>query len=235
MILFSLAEFIFVAVFLILPPLINAPEKEILTLDFSKGYSISTYAVFLFSLFIFAERIYTEKKNNKKSGFNTKKSSLIEKTSIGTVCLGAIFIVSAVFQVFALFENKDGFKSQTIIFPENFFYFASFFTGTFFAAFSEEVIYRFYLPDALKDGLKFLSFGRLNCEKSKALNLFLEFLSVCVFALSHRYLGIFAVLNAFFSGLILRICMIKSKSVLVPFLIHSIYNFSVFLFVGFIS
>ena len=235
MILFSLAEFIFVAIFLIFPPLINAPENEVLTLDFSKGYSISTYAVFLVSLFIFAERNYSEKKNNKKSVSNAKKSSLIEKTSVGTVCLGAIFIVSAVFQAFSLLENKGSFKSQTIIFPESFFYFASFFTGTFFAAFSEEVIYRFYLPDALKNNIKILSLGRLNCEKSKALNLLFELLSVCIFALSHRYLGLLSVFNAFFSGFILRFCLIKSKSVFVPFLIHSVYNFSVFLFARFIS
>lgn len=233
MIFFSLAEFIFVAFFLIAPPLFNAPKNEII-LDFSKGYSVSTYAVFLVSVFIFAEKVYADKKNNKTSDFNEKKSSLIEKTSIGTVCLGAIFIVSAVFQLFSFLENKNSFNSQKIIFPENFFYFANFLFGTFFAAFSEEVIYRFYFPFALKENVKNLSRGKLNSENSKILNLFFEFLPVCVFALSHRYLGILAVLNAFFSGLILRFCMIKSKSVFVPFLIHSIYNFSVFIFAKFI-
>lgn len=234
MIFFSLAEFIFVAFFLIAPPLFNAPKNEII-LDFSKGYSVSTYAVFLVSIFIFTERIYADKKNSKTSDLIAKKSSFIEKISVGTVCLGAIFIVSAIFQLFALLENKNSFNSQKIVFPENFFYFANFLLGTFFAAFSEEVIYRFYFPFALKENVKNLSRGKLNSENSKALNLFFEFLSVCVFALSHRYLGILAVLNAFFSGLILRFCMIKTKSVFVPFLIHSIYNFSVFIFIRFVS
>lgn len=234
MIFFSLAEFIFVAFFLIAPPLFNAPKNEILVLDFSKGYSFSTYAVFLVSVFIFAERSFSDKKNNKTGDLITKKSSLIEKTSVGTVCLGAIFIVSAFFQLSALLENKNSFNSQRIIFPENFFYFINFLFGTLFAAFSEEVIYRFYLPFALKENVKNLSREKLNSEKSKTLNLFFEFLSACVFALSHRYLGILAVLNAFFSGLVLRFCMIKSKSVFVPFFIHSLYNFSVFIFVKFI-
>ena len=73
MIFFSLTEFIFVAFFFIAPPLLNVPKSEILVLDFSKGYSISTYAVFLFSVFIIAERIYADKKNKKTSDFNEKK------------------------------------------------------------------------------------------------------------------------------------------------------------------
>ncbi len=234
MIFFSLAEFIFVAFFLIAPPLFTSPKSEII-LDFSKGYTVSTYAVFLVSVFIFAERVYADKKNSKTSDLIAKKSSFIEKISVGTVCLGAIFIASAVFQIFSLHENKNSFNSQKIIFPENFFYFANFLFGTFFAAFSEEVIYRFYLPFALKENVKNLSRGKLNSENSKTLSLLFEFLSVCIFALGHRYLGILAVLNAFFSGLILRFCMIKTKSVFVPFLIHSIYNFSVFIFVRFVS
>lgn len=232
MILFSLAELIFVLSFLIFPPLLNAPKSGALVLDFSKGYPLSVFSVFLIALFIFFMEEYESKISKKTASFAEieKKSSVISKISIGTVCLGVVFIVSATFKIIELISNGAGFETQKTILPETVPYFVNFAAGTFFSAFSEEVIYRYYLPKALKENSKILSRNKIKPSKQKYLSLFFEFASVCVFALSHRYLGFSPVLNAFFSGAVLRICMIRSNSVLIPFLVHSVYNFSVFIF-----
>lgn len=155
-----------------------------------------------------------------------QKYEVILKIGNGTLCFGLIIIVAAVFEAAGFFIDKN-LNQDEIIFPRNELYFANFIFGTFCAAFTEEIFYRFYLPEALKRNFNILSFGKLDSEKSKTLGIFFEIISVLIFAFSHRYLGLLAVLNAFFSGAILRLCMIKSKSVFVPATVHFVYNLCV--------
>lgn len=202
-------------------------------LDFSHGYKSAVFILFLVSILIFGiERkvFYRNGKSNlEKSGApkSSKKYEIILKIGTGTLCFGLITIVAAVFETTGFFIDGN-LNQDEIIFPLNEVYFANFIFGTFCAAFEEEIFYRFYLPEALKRNFKILSFEKLDSEKSKTLGIFFEIISVLVFAFSHRYLGFLAVLNAFFSGAILRFCMIKSKSVFVPATVHFSYNFCVF-------
>lgn len=90
------------------------------------------------------------------------------------------------------------------------------------SSFSEEVLYRVYLPDVLYT----VSEKKLGSTKALA---FSEILSVLVFALSHRYLGIPAVINAGICGIFLRICYKKSGTVFAGFAAHFLYNIFMFI------
>jgi len=60
--------------------------------------------------------------------------------------------------------------------------------------------------------------------KKTASFLFTEAVPVLVFAFSHRYLGMPAVLNALIAGIFLRICFLKSGSIFSGFAAHFLYN-----------
>lgn len=247
--LFSVLEFIFVFVFLILPSLFVSEKQGGVVLDFSHGYKAQVFILFLISVVIFLiEKKFlhpaqndekSSRKNSGKSDFencgrlkSSNKYEIIMKIGNGTLCLGMIFFVSAAFQAIGFFV--DGNFQDEIVFPKNAFYFINFVFGTFCAAFTEEIFYRFYLPSAFKKNLKILSFGKFDSQKSKPIEIFIEIISVLIFAFSHRYLGLLAVLNAFFAGAILRFCLIKSKSVFIPTVAHFIYNLFVFFVIKFI-
>ena len=92
-----------------------------------------------------------------------------------------------------------------------------------FSAFFEELIFRFYLPAAFKGILEKIHTG----EK---FYLAAEIFTAVVFALCHRYMGFFSVINALFAHFLLRFCFKKSGSIFCSALTHFIYNITVLVF-----
>lgn len=224
---FSVLEFLIITVFFICPSLFASYSGREVLLDFSHGYRLQTFMLFFVSLLVF----YMERKvfMHESKLLKDRKTNFIIKAGSGTFCLGVLFLISAFCELLSFFLTSPLLKSESrIIFPRAVFYKLNFVTGTFLAAFTEEIFYRFYLPEGLKRNLSILSFERLNPKSSKVINLSLEVTAVLIFALMHRYLGFFAVVNAFFSGAVLRVCMKKTNSIMVPAVIHFIYNISVF-------
>lgn len=86
-----------------------------------------------------------------------------------------------------------------------------------FAAFYEEIVYRMYFPDGLIDLLQHLITG-------KKLNIICEIAGCLVFALAHIYMGVYAVINAFFAHIVLRFCYKKCGSIWYGFAAHFAYN-----------
>ncbi len=85
------------------------------------------------------------------------------------------------------------------------------------AALYEELFFRLFLPDETASLFHSGAF-RIPCE------LFI----ILLFAFGHRYLGLWAVINAFLAGLILRVSYVKSGSFLSCFAAHFIYNAIIF-------
>lgn len=83
------------------------------------------------------------------------------------------------------------------------------------SAFSEEVIYRAYLPLAIK---------KILGEKKRFSQACAEILSVLIFGAAHASNGILAVLNALFAGFILMTCFKKTRGIWAGFLAHFSYN-----------
>ena len=93
------------------------------------------------------------------------------------------------------------------------------------ASFYEEALYRLYLPEMLGAVLKdvFLKSKKWKKRAETAVRIS-ETLSVAAFALSHRYLGLPSVVNAFFAGIVLRICCKKSGTLWTNTAAHFAYN-----------
>lgn len=86
-----------------------------------------------------------------------------------------------------------------------------------FAALYEEVIYRLFFVDAL-----FL----LASKKItwKYLNVICEIAGCAVFAFAHMYLGWYAVINAVFAHVVLRVCYKKTNNIWPCVAAHAFYN-----------
>lgn len=129
----------------------------------------------------------------------------------------ALLLISAVFFQFAAGFFPSAEKQTDFIKPENLrqwvFCILSFFSG----AILEENIFRFYLPAFFRKVFpaKF---------SSGFLQLIPEFFPCVLFALCHRYLGIFAVLNAFSAHAILRLLFYRTSSPLLNYSVHFFYN-----------
>lgn len=128
-----------------------------------------------------------------------------------------LLFVSASFFQFAASFSTFYFPDVNFIRPENFrkwiFCILAFFSG----AILEENIFRIYLP---------CFFRKFFPQKFRLgfLQLVPEFFPCILFALCHRYLGIFAVLNAFTAHIILRFVFLKDSSPLLNYSIHFFYN-----------
>ena len=85
------------------------------------------------------------------------------------------------------------------------------------AAFFEEIIYRFYLADAL-----FSLISRKSAAKFWIV--FCEVFACLFFAAAHLYLGVFSVINAALAHIALRFCYKKCGSIWCGVCAHFIYN-----------
>lgn len=159
-----------------------------------------------------------------------EKKPFFVYSSCALVSFGILCLSSVIFESASYFFRIGG-GIQKIIFPSSFLGWINFFFGVIFAAFFEEVIYRFYLPRAFRE-----IFGKIKifrnsdvAQNNQRLSVFCEGLALLLFGLGHIYLGILGFLNALVCGAALRFCMIKTKSLWIPFGIHAIYNFLSFL------
>lgn len=93
-----------------------------------------------------------------------------------------------------------------------------------FAAFYEEVLYRFYFTDKLKLLLDHLPASRFKEKCGKWLGLLCELLGLLCFAFAHLYLGWLSVINAAWAHIFLRLCYKKTGKIWPGFAAHFIYN-----------
>lgn len=144
------------------------------------------------------------------------KAKLVLDSSIFFVGFGALFLCSAIFQFSAFICGYSNVSAEVLL-PNNFcsifFCLLTFLSG----AVLEENIFRIYIPAF---SFSFFREKKLNKLAKFAVELF----PAMLFALCHRYLGIFAVLNAFFAHFILRKSFLKSSSPILSYLIHFFYN-----------
>lgn len=163
-----------------------------------------------------------------------EKKPFFVYSSCALVCFGSLCLSPVIFETISYFFEIGG-GIQKVIFPSSFLGWINFFFGVIFAAFFEEVIYRFYLPRAFREILQKRLTGKKKASEkmfdNQRLSVFCEGLALLLFGLGHIYLGILGFLNALVCGAVLRLCMIKTKSLWIPFGIHAVYNFLSFLIV----
>lgn len=207
--------FTLVLIFFILPPLSVSQGTENVMFSqwkFPLGQFLSFYV--LFFVFFVQRKLFSASSEYEKSS----RKGFVINSSFFFISFGSLCLVSALLQGIAFLSGKS--ESQNVLKPEGsgwIFCILNF----LFAAANEEILYRFFLPESL---VFFSGFAK-NEKTKKILAFFSEILSAFVFALSHRYLGLFSVLNAFFAHGILRICFRKTGKLGINVLSHFLYNF----------
>lgn len=214
-------EFFLISAYFVIIPLIK-PVPEIQTISFNLNYmSLIMTCLFLYIYYRY-EFTLTERR---------KLNILTFLINIGKVLFyfGIIVLINSILTVISvLFEIE----TNPIKLPEITFFSAVFGIVKFLiSAFFEEGLYRLYLPSVLIifSGNFVEKFFCKWSEKKKKylisiLRWLIEILCVYVFALGHRYLGFLAVINAFLSGIILRLIYLKNKSIFFGAFAHFIYN-----------
>lgn len=89
----------------------------------------------------------------------------------------------------------------------------------------EEFTYRWLLPVRLRS---FMLHGKPDDDYTVTEKILCEISIICLFALSHRYMGWWAVLNALIAGIILRTRFFISGSVYPALIAHILYNLIAF-------
>ena len=127
------------------------------------------------------------------------------------------------------FQSSSDDQLEKIV-PEGFWSNFYIWLSLFVSALYEELLYRKFLPD---EALSICSYRYLDPptieeasvdskQNSLKYRIIVESLIVLIFALGHRYLGVWAVLNAVFAGGVLRFFCLKTGSFLSGFTAHLI-------------
>ncbi len=222
--------------FLAVPPLLVSQSAENFpfgrwTFPFAQMTNcvLSVAFVLVFKkLFFIEEKQKPELKDGqdveKKDCDIQKKLKFAMDFSHFLVGFGLLWLFSAAFQVAASLSGTS--VSQKIARPEKIgWLFCA--LDFVFVAISEEAVYRFFLPEGLR---KFAQDTR-NPALKKILDMAAEIASAIVFALSHRYLGFFAVLNALCAHAVLRTVRMRTGSMGVNISMHFLYNFMSLIFI----
>ena len=96
-------------------------------------------------------------------------------------------------------------------------------------AFYEECLYRAFLPE-IPLRIMALAKKEVFVKHEKALTAIVEGSCALLFAFSHRYMGIPAVINALLCGIVLRICYKKTGSIFCGTAAHGCYNLTLLAF-----
>jgi membrane protease YdiL (CAAX protease family) len=203
-----LAEFAFVMLFLVLPPVFyssTAVTKRTLS------YPVTVFLLSGIAFFIFE----IHKKNEQKIIKNSTERLLFALINCGNVLMtfGLLSLSAGLLELLSSLFILQSVQIAIPLMPHSVTGCVNVIAGTLCAVFYEEVIYRLYLPAALNLFLK------------NKYNIVSEVLPVIFFALGHRYLGIYGILNATAGGIFLRYSLIKSKTMITNFSAHAGYNF----------
>lgn len=184
----------------------------VFTTQISSNSTIFSAWTFPFNQLIFAlialilYFFYYEKAEKKLLSF-----PLIMTTSL-------LFCIALFIKFFSMIlVTGNSAQELNVILPENFSGWLFCLLNFAFAAFYEEVLYRFYLADQLYSLLAYKI-------KGKYLWVVCEIFACLAFAFAHFYLGFFSVINAILAHIILRLCYKKSGTIWTGFAAHFIYN-----------
>lgn len=99
-----------------------------------------------------------------------------------------------------------------------------FFSGIIVLACYEEMLYRFFLPEKARRIVSLVFSDPDSARISRMFYTLAELIPICLFALAHRYLGVYAVCNALCAAIILRAAFWKKAPIFGLCAVHAAYN-----------
>lgn len=99
-----------------------------------------------------------------------------------------------------------------------------FFSGIIVLACYEEILYRFFLPEKARRIVSLVFANPESARISRVFYALAELIPMCLFALAHRYLGVYAVCNALCAAIILRTAFWKKVPIFGLCAVHAAYN-----------
>ena len=216
-------EFLFIFLFLILPPLLIPPSPAPLKAPQPNWGNAQALAVAVL-LCIQLDRLLCK-----------KKSPPIRAVSTATVSFGSLMLIYAAVELGTLALAQLLHSGEPAAAPRTVggaWDWLLAITALAAGAFSEECLYRVFLPEV---PLRLLARwqGGFSRRHGKVLRVMVEALCVLIFAFSHRYLGSAAVANALLCGIVLRRCYQKSGRILCGTAAHFCYNLTLLAFSSF--
>ena len=200
----EIAIFLLILLFLVLPPIFGGGNP--VTFQWTFPLSQLLLASVALCIFIF----YHKKRNSKVNIFGFRIF----------FTLGLLFVSYLLLNFISLQVHYESPSSIDITQPSSVLTWIFCVLNFIFAAFYEEVVYRFYLTDSLQDILI-----KINpIFESKVTLVICEIITAVLFALAHSYMGIFAIINALIAHFVLRYTYKKSNSIIPGFVAHFIYN-----------
>lgn len=145
------------------------------------------------------------------------KQILFKYVLPATFCFCILFCISCIFKFFALTFPVNTNNELEVTMPSGFLEWFYSILMFIFAAFYEEVIYRFYVPETVMSWIN----GK---TQKKIWKYLAEFGFMAVFAAGHIYLGFYAVFVAVFAHFVLRFFYKKTGSIIPGFIAHAVYN-----------
>lgn len=203
----EISEYFIITAVLALPPLF-VPQQAGAVLRVPSAGALLFYA--LASLFLYLRARSTQK---ALSGFCAAARLLL--------CFCALACSAALWNRIAAFAGENAVHAAL---PDETGRRFLFFSGIIILACYEEMLYRFFLPEKAR---RIVSLVFANPEPTRISRMFYalaELIPICLFALAHRYLGIYAVCNALCAAIILRAAFWKKAPIFGLCAVHAAYN-----------
>ncbi len=203
----EISEYFIITAVLALPPLF-VPQQTGAVLRVSSVGALLFYA--LASLFLYLRGRSTQK---ALSGHYAAARLLL--------CFCALACSAALWNLIASAAGENAVHAP---FPDEAGRRFLFFSGIIVLACYEEMLYRFFLPEKAR---RIVSLVFANPESARISRMFYalaEFIPIALFALAHRYLGIYAVGNALCAAVILRTAFWKKAPIFGLCAVHAAYN-----------
>ena len=218
---YLLLEFAIVFIFLLLPP-VFVTRAEIPPSLRKGAFSFAFLPQLLIAVLL---NLQWRKKTalTKRKSFE-KHIAILKWGTITFGCLMLIFaLILALQMIFGTSPASADFSSSlssSLVFEPRLLFFLSLVLNFLAGAFFEEVLYREFFPKTLYTLLDGLASDKMKL----AVRIFVEASAVVIFAMAHRYMGIFAVANAALCAVALRNCYVKTDSAYTGTVVHFLYN-----------
>ena len=210
----DLLIFCVIILVLVLPPLLSSfIFTELNTIEYNRF----PFQQFFFFITIFTVYFFY---HNKDSSLNSSKMIFYRIIFPSTFTFCILFCLS----LFVTFLSKIlpqqiqnfAIRDLKLEKPDNFITCINCLLTFILGAFYEELLYRFYLSDAINT--------LFNKKDNKSIKIIVEILVTVIFSLSHLYLGFFALVNSALAHIILRKTYLKYKNIYAGIIAHFFYN-----------